>query len=361
MLLTLLLSFFLSGPLDWRRLFVGWWDILVYCMLLVLGLLYSSDIERGLRLLETRFSLLAMPIIFWRASVLNEKDVFAVAKYFSRGLVVACAICFGNAWVTYSQTGDNSAFLYENLTAIVNAQPTYFAYYIIFSITFGLYSLYYHPHEIRNNLTLLSVLFLFVMLILTGGKTTFISLLLIFSFFVLKFILEDKSWHKSIVFTMVCLMLLAMFIVNSIEHWAFEGDYWERMVLWKSAIIANPSPLWGVGTGDFNNVLNEYYRTHNLIEFSQGDFNAHNQLIQSYLTHGLLGLGALIIVLTRPLFDGSRSHDTLTIMIFFPFLIYGITEVFLGRYQGVVFFALVKGLTTILARREQAQMLDSHA
>lgn len=359
-MVTLVVSFLLPGPVAWSRLFRNSWDVLLYLVMLTLGLIYSSDLERGLRILETRFSLLAMPLILWRANHLDEEDMFALGKYFCYGLLVACVVCFANASINYFQDGNSSSFLYENLTGIVGAQPTYFAYYIVFAITFGLYMLYYHPADVRTVPTQLALMFMFLILMLTGGKTAFISLLLIFSFFVLKFTLEEKTLGKRIVFAMVCIMLIAIFVVNSVEYWTIEGDYWERMVLWESAINANPSPLIGVGTGDFNNVLNEYYQSKGMMEFAQGNYNAHNQFIQAYLTHGIIGLLIFLIVLARPLALSARNHDTLTTLIFFPFLIYGMTEVFLGRYQGVILFAFIQSMSMILARREREQMLSTH-
>ena len=43
----------------------------------------------------------------------------------------------------------------------------------------------------------------------------------------------------------------------------------------------------------------------------------------------------------RPLYLAVKNKNILAILCMFPFLIYGMTEVFLGRYQGVVFFALL--------------------
>jgi O-antigen ligase len=358
---ALVASFFLRNKTTIKGFAFRFWDVLLYLLVLVVGLVYTSDLERGLRLLETRFSMLAIPLIFWQASQLREEDMFKVAKWFSWGLTLACFICVGNATIRYVSGGDPSVFLFENLTGVIAAQPTYFAYYIIFSITFGLYTSYYHPDDGQRTPTLAMVLFLFVILMLTGGKTAFISLLLTFAFFVLKFILEDKITHKRTVFTAVCGMLVTLFIVNAVEDWSFEGDYWERMVLWESAIRANPNPAIGVGTGDFSQVLNEYYRAHGLTQFAAGYYNAHNQFIQAYLTHGIFGLSLFLVLMARPIYFGAKNHDTLTILIFFPFLIYGMTEVFLGRYQGVILFTLIQAMSTVLARRDPEQMLYSHA
>ncbi|MCX8492174.1 MAG: O-antigen ligase family protein, partial [Cyclobacteriaceae bacterium] len=120
-----------------------------------------------------------------------------------------------------------------------------------------------------------------------------------------------------------------------------QNDYWERIDLWQSAIHANTNPLIGVGTGDYNLVLNEYYRTHAMAQFADGNLNSHDQFIQLYFSNGILGLLGFLIILARPLYLSVRAQKLLGILLYFPFLIYGITEVFLGRYQGVVFLSFV--------------------
>jgi O-antigen ligase len=134
-----------------------------------------------------------------------------------------------------------------------------------------------------------------------------------------------------------------MFLVSSIDfgnNSSAVDDSWERFALWESAMRATPSILWGAGTGD-SKLLNEYYLTHNLTQFAEGSYNAHNQFIQIFFINGILGLLAVLILIIRPLYLSVKRQNALGILVFFPFLIYSMTEVFLGRYQGVVFFALL--------------------
>ncbi|MFM7854814.1 MAG: O-antigen ligase family protein, partial [Flammeovirgaceae bacterium] len=114
-----------------------------------------------------------------------------------------------------------------------------------------------------------------------------------------------------------------------------------RVDLWESAISASTNPLIGVGTGDYNLVLNEYYRAHSMSLFAEGNFNSHNQFVQVYFSNGIVGLFALLVILLRPLYLSVRNQNLLGILLYFPFVIYGVTEVFLGRYQGVVFLSFV--------------------
>jgi O-antigen ligase len=270
---------------------------------------------------------------------------------FALGMVVASLICLVRAFTSYLETGDWSVFFYSRFTQIIDSHPTYFAYYLIFAITYGLYSLYYDLPKKFTTWGILLILFFFVILLLTGGQTSFISLLLTFSFFVSKYLLDQKTKRTSMVAMLVLSLSIGWFgltflfqnsdLFRSISD---QNDYWERMSLWESAIRANSNPWFGVGTGDYNLILNEYYRSHDMANFASENMNAHNEFIQMYFSNGLVGLVALLLILSRPLYLAVRYQNLLAILLYFPFIVYGITEVFLGRYQGVVFLSFVHQL-----------------
>lgn len=338
---------------DYRSIglsFVRSWDVLLYIAVLLLGLAWTTDMPSGFRTLETYFSLLAMPIVIGRFGIITQKDLNNIFKSFGLGVIVACIVCLVNAFIVYSKTSDANAFFYYELTSVIGSHPTYMAYFLIYVITIGLYQLYYRETELPRPLIAVVLVFSFAMLMLTGGSTAFISLLLIFSFFILKFTLEDRSSNKQFVIVMVSLMIISLFIINTFDFWqtseTVKSDYWERSSLWEAALRANPNALFGVGTGDDKLALNDYYMKHGLEKFANENYNSHNQLLQVYLATGIIGLLALIIILAKPMYLALRNQSPIGILVFFPFVIYGMNEVFMGRYQGVVFFALLSQLYT---------------
>ncbi|MBK7649495.1 MAG: O-antigen ligase family protein [Flammeovirgaceae bacterium] len=130
-----------------------------------------------------------------------------------------------------------------------------------------------------------------------------------------------------------------MFVFNPNNQ--LMNDSWDRFDLWDAAINASTNPFWGEGTGDYKLVLNQYYTTHQMSHFANESLNSHNQFIQIYFSNGIIGLLAIVILLGSPIYRSFKMGNPLGILIFFPFLIYGMTEVFMGRYQGVVFFAFL--------------------
>lgn len=343
-----LLSFFkFKHELEVRTYIQRSWDVYLYFFVLFLGILYSDNKDVGLKVLETAAGLLIMTFIFFRLKEIIQIGFKLVFHPFLAGLAIASLICLINALYVYTKTGSYQSLFFRDLTGIINSHPTYFAYFIIAAVGYCLFYLSQSTKfDRRFIVVVLLTFFLFAMLMLTGGRTAYVSMLLVLSYFILKFILEWR--YEKIILTnlmVTIVLLIGLFGMSSIDHFDFaiasKNDYWERSVLWHSAIKANPNPLIGVGTGDYKTVLNDYYLTHNLDEFAKDSYNSHNQFIQFYFSNGIIGLIILLIMIARPLYLSVRSQNALGILLMFPFVIYGITEVFLGRYQGVVFFALL--------------------
>ncbi|MBP9926997.1 MAG: O-antigen ligase family protein [Cyclobacteriaceae bacterium] len=263
---------------------------------------------------------------------------------FILGLVVASIICLSFAFVSFSQDHQFAHFLYYNLTDPIGFQPTYFAYYLSFAICLLLYELYAKQMKMSRLAIMVVALFLFLILMLTAGRTAYLGMLLILSFFILKYFLDDTSNLNRTVALLSVFLLLSMLFVNYFDlntamiNSKDGTDFWERFTLWNSALQANPNPLFGVGTGDYKDVISQYYQTQGMTNYADGSLNSHNEFIQMYFSNGILGLFSLCLLIGRPIYLSFKVQNPLGILIIFPFIIYGITEVFLGRFQGIVFF-----------------------
>lgn len=357
---TLIVSFFVPPRQSFEHLRKSW-DVIFYILVLVIGLTYSEDLTLGFRVIETSFSFLALPIIMNRIRHLKEFSAERYFKVFCYGLLMACVICLTNACVQFTRNNEFQFFFFYEFTSIINFHPTYFAYYIIFAITYCLYVVYYENRNFDVVLGASLATFLFLMLLLTGGKTTFVCLLLVFSFFILKFLVERRTARMTYTIILILSMLVCLFIVNYLEGGIRDSalnDSWERMILWESTFKAVPNVLFGVGTGDYKSELNNYYLTHQLTRFATENLNSHNQVIQLLFSNGILGVLAFIFLVSRPLYLAVKTQNMLTVLVFFPFIIYGITEVFLGRYQGVVFFVWLHEIFVVSLKAEKPKVIE---
>jgi O-antigen ligase len=347
LILVTVLSFF-AYPFHLKKLLILSWDTALYLGVLIFGLLYSANVNAGLSVLETNFSFVAIAIIGSHYKNLSQHRLNIIFFWFLAGVLIACLLCLGNAIVKYTVSGDTDVFFFYNFTSFIDSHPTYLAYYVIFSITFVLHWLNDNKDRFTPGyifFVLLLIAFLFFVLALTGGLTAFTSLLLVCSFFLLQFFLEERASKRMLTASIAGFMVVGMFIISSLNHASakqvLKDDSWDRLQLWSAAMHANNDLFLGVGTGDYKAVLNEYYATHGLEEYARENYNSHNQFIQIFFSNGFLGLVAILFLVGRPLYLAIRNNNAFGILVFFPFLIYGMTEVFLGRYQGVVFFALL--------------------
>lgn len=344
LIIALVVSFFVPSFRLSTATFRNSWDLILYLLVIISGLFYSEDLGNGFKVIETSFSFLALSIIIGRASNFEGYEFKNILHSFCLGLILACLICLLNASLEFRSTGNFNSFYFYELTSIINFQPTYFAYYLIFGITYYLYLLHYSEIKYPIGIGVPLILFFFVILLLTGGQTSFVSLLLVFSFFILKYLVEEGNQIKRITITVILLMLGCMFLISFMEEnqrTPILNDSWERIVLWESTFRAVPNIFLGVGTGDYKIVLNNYYLSHDLKKFANEGLNSHNQVIQLLFSNGFLGVIAFILMIGRPLYMATQAQNMLAVLTFFPFIIYSVTEVFLGRYQGVVFFSLL--------------------
>ena len=319
------------------------WEILAYSVVLILGLLYTTDLTQGLRVLETNFSVLVIPIIIACLQP-TQKQLNNIWQSFILGVLTASVICFLFAINSFIQDKEYTHFFYYNLTDPIGFQPTYFAYYLSFGICLLLYTLYAKQLAMSRSVIVVGILFLFFMLMLTASRTVYIGMLFVLSFFILKYFFDETGKSNRNIALLSAFLLLVMLLINyfdlngSLTVSPESTDYWERFTLWDAALRANPNPLLGVGTGDYKTALNQYYQSQGMELFANESYNSHNQFIQIYFSNGILGLLALGLLICRPLYLSFKVQNPQGILIIFPFIIYGVTEVFLGRFQGIVFF-----------------------
>lgn len=345
----------------WSLTIKNSWDMVVYFIVLAGGLTYSTDVISGFRVLEASFPLIVLPMAAAVLPTWKKSEIHKVFKSFVWGAFLACVICLANTAIILVNTGLNGDFFADNFTSILGFQPLYFAYYLIFGITYCLFTIYHQDSDFSPMRGMLISIILFLALLFTGSKTSFVSLLLVFSFFILKVLVEERNSIKLIVSVLMVGMLVCVVMMSmlNIRNWNASSDAWERIALWESGIKAVPNIVFGAGTGDYKVVLNEYYRNHHLTEFAKDGMNAHNQMIQILFSNGILGLLSFLLLITHPIYRAFKSRNMLALVSYFPFIVYGITEVFLGRYQGVVFYAWLHLVFLSIISQEESKLPNS--
>ena len=127
-------------------------------------------------------------------------------------------------------------------------------------------------------------------------------------------------------------------LINRI-HWSFvkgKGDT-SRPDNWKSVIsVVKENLLFGVGTdGGLNQLQKERSEK---TESYKNRHNAHNQYLEILLRYGIVGLALYLFIIYLLIRSAIKSKDKIFIWFLIVFLISSLTESYLQRQIGLIFF-----------------------
>ena len=357
----------------------------LFFLLNLLGVIYSTDQRIGWFNLEKKISLVALPVML--ASIqLRKEDVRKLLHVFIITCIAATFIClwmasrkayaasptlnfdsYSNA--TFYSLHPNVSTIwmfisYVELASGIGIHPTYFSLYLVFCVFLLI-------HFYAESFITLTVVKKTILLSLFGYLSIFILLLssriMVFAFFSIslyglkKFL---KSTPRSIYWasSLACILLFSgMLYLNPVSR--FRG-YQEivttypylksglqtqsttiRASLWSVGIKSLPEInwLWGVGTGDVNHLISETSKRSNITNVL-GTNDPHNQYLQTLLGLGVLGLSTLIICFAWPAYTSYQTGDFLYLGFIFLFAILCITETALELQKGIVFYSLFGSL-----------------
>jgi O-antigen ligase len=138
-----------------------------------------------------------------------------------------------------------------------------------------------------------------------------------------------------------------------------------RLEAWKAALISIPErPLLGWGHPDYDAHLSELIRAGRVNRFVSTLANTHNQFIEIWLHQGTLGLAALLALLITSFWYFARRlrHADASVRILAccgaslpaAFAAFGLTQVILGRNNGVMFFLVSLAVWWAAMRQAEA-------
>ncbi len=292
----------------------------------IIGLIYSDDLKNGLFDLEVKLSILFIPVVAVFITKKVRVNYRLILKIFVFGNFIASIICLVFAFNNSIHVNDFGKIVFEssrwsdtiNLSffQLVNQRYSYFSYsylsffhhstYFSVYITFSVVILVYLIRSSKKRYILYYSLILYfsVFIWLLGSRAAYITYLIsFFSFFLIVIIKYKKYWIAigvlmlGVIFTVLILSNSRINknvteTVNIIENGqSLSKDSDVRLWLWKSGIeIFNDNLLFGVGTGDIDEVMKKKYQDYDLTEAHEYNLNAHNQYLDVAVKLGLVGL-----------------------------------------------------------------------
>ncbi len=298
----------------------------LFYLIHAIGLFYSDNLKSGLFDLEVKLSILFVPFM---ALLITEKvrvNYRIVLKFFVFGNFIASIVCLVFAFNNSINVNDFGKIVFEssrwsdtiNLSffQLVNQRYSYFSYsylsffhhstyfsvYIIFSVVILAYLI--RSSKKRHILYYSLILYFSIFIWLLGSRAGEITYLISFFSFFLIVILQYKKYWIGIGVLIMGVVLTVLVLTNSqinknikettniIENnQALSKDSDIRLWLWKSGIeVFNDNLLFGVGTGDIDEVMKKKYQDYDLTEAQEHNLNAHNQYLDVAVKLGLVGL-----------------------------------------------------------------------
>jgi len=327
----------------------------------VLGVIYSEDKTLGLNNLVEKLSLLIFPLAIYISSINYKEKLKSILYSFVDGCFVSGLISLIVSMLVFNFTLDSSSFFYGNSSYFLH--PSYLAMYF----NFALLVLYFTTDLFTSKIIgkgkvrpLFLMSFFSIIILFSASKTGLIFLLLIHFSAILYWIIRNKEyvWGAVAIVSFIVLSVLVFQYSSTIQKRVNEmftvvvsGDTSSgsttaaRAEIWDISLgLIAEKPLFGHGTSDEKEVLFEAYEKDGLFDFAEKKLNAHNQFLQTGIAVGLVGMLALLLMLSIPFYFSIKNKHYLygcfILLVSFNFL----TEAMLERQAGVVFYTLFNAL-----------------
>jgi len=336
--------------------------IILFFVSALLSYLVNDSPKRGPQILIETFTLLLFAI-----PLLKLYTRYSPSIQFVWGMFIAGAMAIGvysiiELWITPGGRAGGStgqavlfATMAAALTGAVSASYSFLSKYrslgtIIFILATGLG---------------------FTALLLSGSRGAWLAIPFII-LFILLFYFEKISWLKKSVLIFFAFIVIPLasyqvtfvservnIAVEEVSKVMAKNPNLEqrntsvglRVELWRTALdIFSESIIFGVGPGSYKNAMKKYVEENDALPRLPNMKHAHNQLLNTLMTKGLIGAIALIFMLTSHLYvfikylKRSNSTDIRTLalaacMIIFTFIILGLTSSPFERKITLVFYA----------------------
>lgn len=354
----------------------------LFYLSMLLSLLFTVDTDETFKALIKELPLLVVPLIF---ALSNKKDAInkqLILKYYSYSILLFSIFFILKAFFRYFISKDLNVFLYHDLVSKdLNA--------IHVSVFVSIAFFYYLVKEVKKNVDYFLISYLFLILILLSSKVIiFITLVLVAVYFLFYSKSANKLRLRNIIILASIIITFFYFgkiqqkiqfeiniksesnightvinkkdvgsnIISMKEAWCNEKfnqtDYFSgasfrvyQARLFFEFIKEEPIFWTGFGLNASYGKLEEKGIHYNVFQGNDDvegyqKKNFHNQYLQTFTELGVIGFVLLLLILGINLKNAFKSKDFVHIAFAILMISLFLTESFLWRQRGVVFFIL---------------------
>ncbi len=341
--------------------------------LMALSLFWSIDFKESVHALSKEIAFILLPLCFLFNPLLTKAEKDKILCYFSYSYFGYTIFYLLKAVFRYSITKDSSVFFYHELVTFdVNA--------IHMSVYISVAFFYFYTKKEKNLLEKIAIVLLLFFLALLSSKNiiiVFLILLFIASFFYLK-----TQWNASRILLLFIVILAFGFIfygklkdrfllevksnntertniqVPGLVHNVSVYDAWNKEQFQTNDFFAGTAlrvyqariflemlheePIFytGYGLNATQSKIVAKRKQHQLYE-GYDKFNFHNQYIQFFAELGVFGVLFFLLIVVINLINTIKSKNFVAISFSILMISLFLTESFLSRQRGIVFFILM--------------------
>lgn len=333
-------------------------------LLALFGLLLTSNLSEAFFRIQQKVLLLLIPLVYFTvpADWLKEtKGIFASLIF---GVLLACVICLTVAFMRYAATGSSTFFFSRELveSTVIDLYPYVLAVLCLGSIVIlaeHVFTKCVLPDFFSIRTSMLTILFLAVMVLLLGVKQLWIALAVLMAVYTVR--AKSRRIYVALVIMFTCLAIavstfpvLKGRIIEALSEQSKENPLNDnpetgkplngvalRRAIWVCAMdVVKENPLLGVGTGDGQDALQKAYLNRNFVLAGKYNrFNAHNQYLQVAVNFGLIGLVVWLGAMVSLMRGHWQNWMLLSLMGLLLFSM--LTESMLETNKGVLAFSFL--------------------
>lgn len=338
--------------------------LIVFYLLHVLGLLYTTNYNFAFSDLGMKASFLLFPILFSFARFdFNLKSLFQFLNL-TLALAALSILSFAFSRMLYYEGYFKISYILENEVALFYHRGYWSTYLSIFSAISLYFAIEYHRFRILN---CVAFLVLAIVSLLTLSKAGALLLILLISVVFLRVILKKLSLKFKLlsVGSLLFFFSLLLFTNNPLSSRfneifkAFSSFKTEnntsiesnasRLIMWStSSKLIKENFLFGVGTGDVKDSLKSKNLELGNTGVVEKNLNAHNQFLNTWVQIGLFGFLSLCLII----FFQFKANSNFEMKLFaFGFAFSMLFESFVESQAGIIPFALLTSLYLLSANR----------
>lgn len=341
---------FRKGPSIW---------FILYYLLLVIGLIWTSDIPFGLSKLENKLTFLIFPLLYQICNFnFNFKQITNVLllsiflSLVSSNILAFLTIENQNTlqWNLFEKLSNSKSFCW-------NMHRSYFSTYCNILVIIMFHRLISVDNSNNKFLPIFGIFLGSLGVIQSLSKINILLLFLTFTVFLIVFFTKKIDWRKKLVFSGI-LVIASILIINnkaiqyrfneikeSTSSIKFENNKTLqssaiRLIMWNTSWeIWEESFLFGTGTGDYNTELTKRNFNKGNYGVAKEQLNSHNQFLNTGVQLGAVGVFVLFMLFFSSIRYFLRSKWRWMILV--VFLINFLVESFLETQAGIVLFCIL--------------------